>query len=171
MAKKITFEFTPDQYRALLDIVYAGNNLLTSTNEDNEEKYNEIESMVFSKVKEIGKENFAEYYNEYGGWLPTSEFEKDGVDERIEDYDKVVMWANLCHVLALRDVATTLRTANQDIVMDALLKRTDEYSEFFENHGVESLVVKGMKKIDTNSEIYRSYDVGEVESYGNMTEE
>ena len=42
MADKITLEFTKEQFRNLLDLVFAGNYLITSTNEKDDEKYNQL---------------------------------------------------------------------------------------------------------------------------------
>ena len=136
MTDKINIVFTKKQFRTLLDIVYAGNYLVSSTNEKDEEKYNEIESLVFSHAKEADMDEFAEYVSEYGGWLPTKEFEEQGIEERIESYDSTSFWNELIHRLALRDVALTLNTDNPDIVMEAILDRTDEYEEFFEKNAI-----------------------------------
>ena len=75
---KIVFEFTKEEYRNLLDIVSAGNMMLCGAVEKDEEKYNKIESKIFSKAKEINKSEYAVYDKEYGGYLPSDEFYKIG---------------------------------------------------------------------------------------------
>lgn len=166
MANKITLEFTQEQFRNLLDLIYAGNYLLTSTNEDGEEKYNEIESLVFSRTKDIGKEEYSEYVEEYGGYLPSKDFEEAGVQEKITGYDNVSFWNELVHRLALRDVAANLNTDNPDILIEAILDRSDEYEDFFDKHDLDTVRIKGMKPMNKNPNTFRSMDVGEIESYG-----
>ena len=165
MTDKINIVFTKKQFRTLLDIVYAGNYLISSTNEKDEEKYNEIESLVFSHAKEADMDEFAEYVSEYGGWLPTKKFEEQGIEERIECYDSTSFWNELIHRLALRDVALTLNTDNPDIVMEAILDRTDEYEEFFENNDLSNVTIKNMKPMRKNYETFRSMDIGKVDMY------
>ena len=165
MADKITLEFTKEQFRNLLDLVFAGNYLITSTNEKDEEKYNQLESMIFSHAKDINKPEFAEFDKEYGGWLPTKEYQHQGIDERISEYDNVSFWDELIHRLALQDVAMNLHTDNPDILIDALLDRSDEYRDFFDNHDISAIKIKGMKPMDKNYDTFRSMNVGEIESF------
>ena len=165
MADKITLEFTKEQFRNLLDLVFAGNYLITSTNEKDEEKYNQLESMIFSHAKDINKPEFAEFDKEYGGWLPTKEYQHQGIDERISEYDNVSFWDELIHRLALQDVAMNLHTDNPDILIDALLDRSDEYRDFFDNHDISAIKIKGMKPMDKNFDTFRSMNVGEIESF------
>lgn len=166
MADKINIQFTKKQFRALLDIVYAGNYLLTYALENGEEKYNEIESKVFACASQMDMGKFAEYVDEYGGWLPTKEFEEQGVNKRIESYDNTSFWDELIHRLAMRDVAMALKTDNLDIVMEAIIDRSDEYEEFFDGHDFNDVFVKNMKPIRENYETFRSMDIGEVDTDG-----
>lgn len=166
MADKINIQFTKKQFRALLDIVYAGNYLLSYANEKNEEQYNEIESKIFAYTRETGMDSFAEYVDEYGGWLPTKEFEEQGVNERIEHYDNTSFWDELIHRLALRDVAMTLNTDNPDIVMEAIIDRSDEYEEFFDKNDFGNVVIKNMKPMQKNYETFRSMNIGDIEADG-----
>lgn len=161
--EKIVFEFTKEEYRDLLDIVSAGNMMLCGAVEKDEEKYNKIESKIFSKTKEINKSEYAVYDKEYGGYLPSDEFYKSNIQERMEAYDTHTFWAELVHRLALRDVAENLKIDNPDILIEALIDRTDEYEDFFETHDISDIVVKGMKPISQNPETFRSMNLGDVE--------
>lgn len=163
MANNIKLEFTQSQFRTLLDIIYSGVSVLTSTNEKNEEKYNEIESMIFSYTKDIGKAEYSDFEETYGGYLPSSKFENSGVLERMTQYEDFVFWNELSHRLALRDVANTIRVDNSDILLEALLDRTDEYDEYFEDHGVSDIFIDGMPPINVNTRTIRSMDLGDVE--------
>lgn len=165
MADKITFELTKKEFRTLLDMIYAGNMMLSGVDENDEERYNSLESLAFSKAKEINKEEFAEYNKEYGGFLPTKAFEDDGVLERMQAYDDYTFWSELAHRLALRDVATKMtNTTDPDLLYEAIIDRTDEYEEFFEKHDLSKLFVKDMPEFSKTAKTFRSMDIGKIEA-------
>ena len=86
MAEKIVLSFTKGQYRRLLDMVYLGNTMLSASEKYNEEACNQVESVVFSKVAQIGRPQYAENIEDYGGWMPTREYEQKGVIASMEEY-------------------------------------------------------------------------------------
>lgn len=163
MAEKINIELTKKQLRTLLDIVFAGNMVLSGTNEKDEEKYNEVESIVFAEADKCGEKGLAEFDKTYGGWLPTKKFEDAGVLERLDEYEDYVFWSELARRLALKDIATETRLKDPDIIFEAMLDRAEEYEEFFDEKGIGAVEVRGMKKMKA-PEAYKSVDVGEIES-------
>lgn len=162
MADKIVLSFTKGQYRRLLDMVYLGNIVLSAGENYNEEAFNEVESIVFSKVAQIGRPQYAKYIDEYGGWLPTKEYEEKGVSKAIEDYDEITFWDDLIYKLALRDVAKFADINNPDILYESIIERSEQYRDFFDKNDFSKLVVEGMEELK-KPETFRSMDVGELD--------
>ena len=161
---KIKLELTVKEYLTLLEMVYAGNAVLVDFNEAEEERYNKIESMIFSHAKEAGKEDYAEYDEDYTGYLPTREFEQAAsMEEKMQNFLSASFWEELIHRLALIDVLKTVKTDNDDILMEALLERTAQYEEFFEANGLDAIRIKGMPAMSSNPSTFRSAIVGAPE--------
>lgn len=165
MADKIVLSFTKGQYRRLLDMVYLGNVVLSADEKYNEEAFNEVESIVFSKVAQIGRPQYAKHIDEYGGWLPTKEYEDKSVNKAIENYDELNFWDSLAYKLALRDVAKFADINNPDILYENIMDRYDQYAEFFDKHDFSNIVVEGMDEL-IKPETFRSMDVGEIDMSG-----
>ena len=162
MADKIVLSFTKGQYRRLLDMVYLGNTMLSASEKYNEEACNQVESIVFSKVAQIGRPQYAEHIDEYGGWMPTREYEQKGVISSMEEYDDTMFWENLFHKLALKDVAKFVDVNNPDILFSALDQRMEQYSKFFDEHGFANVNVEGMEEF-VIPDTFRSMNVGEID--------
>lgn len=165
MADKIVLSFTKGQYRRLLDMVYLGNNMLSASDTYNEEAFNEVESIVFSKVAQIGRPQYAAHIDEYGGWLPTREYEEKGVIKAIEDYDEITFWDNLVYKLALKDVAKFADINNPDILYENIVERCDQYRDFFDKNDFSKVMVEGMEELK-KPETFRSMDIGEIDMSG-----
>ncbi len=162
MAEKITLTFTKGEYRRLLDMVYLGNVMLSAMENYNEEASNGVESKVFSKVAQIGRPQYAEFIDEYGGWLPTKAYEAKGIENVINEYNDTVFWDELIHRLALKDVAKFADIKNPDIIYQAIWDRSDQYEEFFQEHDFTKVYADGMPEM-TIPETFRSMDVGEID--------
>lgn len=165
MADKIVLSFTKGQYRRLLDMVYLGNIVLSDSENYNEEAFNEVESIVFSKVAQIGRPQYAKYMEEYGGWLPTKEYEEKGVSKAIEDYDESTFWDDLVYKLALKDVAKFADINNPDILYENIIERCEQYREFFDKNDFSKVTVEGMEELK-KPETFRSMDIGEIDMSG-----
>ncbi len=159
----INLKLTKEQYLTLLELVYAGNLMLTSADEAGEERYNEAESAVFAQAKSAGMEEYAEYDDIYQGYLPTEKFEDAAdMDQKLEAFQNNSFWDDLIHRLSLIDVLNNVQSDNDDILMEALLERTSQYEEFFQEHGLESVQIKGMPPMEQPS-LFRSTIVGAPE--------
>ena len=159
----INLKLTKEQYLTLLELVYAGNLMLTSADEAGEERYNEAESAVFAQAKSAGVEEYAEYDDIYQGYLPTEKFEEAAdMDQKLEAFQNNSFWDDLIHRLSLIDVLNNVQSDNDDILMEALLERTSQYEEFFQEHGLESVQIKGMPPMEQPS-LFRSTIVGAPE--------
>lgn len=162
MADKIVLSFTKGQYRRLLDMVYLGNTMLSASEKYNEEACNQVESVVFSKVAQIGRPQYAENIEDYGGWMPTREYEQKGVIASMEEYDDAMFWENLIHKLALKDVAQFADVNNPDILFSAIDQRMEQYREYFDEHGFSKIKVEGIEEF-TIPDTFRTMNVGEID--------
>ncbi len=159
----INLKLTKEQYLTLLELVYAGNLMLTSADEAGEERYNEAESAIFAQAKSAGMEEYAEYDDIYQGYLPTEKFEDAAdMDQKLEAFQNNSFWDDLIHRLSLIDVLNNVQSDNDDILMEALLERTSQYEEFFQEHGLESVQIKEMPPMEQPS-LFRSTIVGAPE--------
>ena len=167
MAKYVNLQLTPRQLRRLMDLVFVGNVVIGSGDENAQAQaeYDNVESVVFSHAKDINREQFAEYDPENGTYAPSYEFENGTkILEKFKGYDDATFWEELVHRLAMNDVALNVDLTDPTLAMEAILDRSDEYAEFFENHGLEAISVKGMSPINKDVTKFRSAIVGAPEA-------
>ena len=130
-------ELTPKQYRRLLDMVYIGNWILNSTRGDDRFKdYDNVESLLFSKAKELGMDTLAEEWQ--GEIIPSRAFAEGGIHEAIVEYENNVFFDILAEELARRDM--------NDVPIDEsnyeeLTHRIDAYLDEFDLHGTDNILV------------------------------
>ena len=98
--------FTKDQFRTLMELVYLGNWMLTSYHEEipkSKGDYEKMESYIFSLAKEFGLEDLA-VGDEKDGYFPSARFEDTGLLDKINDYNDYTLWDELADRLANRDL-------------------------------------------------------------------
>ncbi len=140
-------ECTKEEFKVLLDMVYAGNVLINSmrSQEEKIEEYANMEQFFLSKAKEYGLENIAEYDEEYSEYIPTREYEDEDFNGYIDEYETRVFWEELIMRLARRDALNYAGDVDQDITKAALkemqLKLEDKYEEEIEANGIMNLKV------------------------------
>ena len=140
-------ECTKEEFKVLLDMVYAGNILINSmrSQEEKIEEYANMEQFFLSKAKEYGLENIAEYDEEYSEYIPTREYEDEDFNGYIDEYETRVFWEELIMRLARRDALNYTGDVDQDITKAALkemqLKLEDKYEEEIEANGIMNLKV------------------------------
>ncbi|KZL91917.1 hypothetical protein [Clostridium magnum] len=106
-------DFSREQYRALIKLIYAGNILMNSFREKEEinKEYEELEYYVYSFAKQFNCETFIEYDNEFKEHFPTPQF--DGyMRKKISDYENYVFWTKL--LTEITDMGIT-KEFNKDI--------------------------------------------------------
>lgn len=130
-------ELTRKQFRRLLDMAYIGNWILNSTRGDDRfADYDEVESLLFQRAKELGMDALTEYWR--GAAVPSQAFAEGGIHEAIMAYEDVTFFEILAEELALRDLDAERATEeNYDEVMD----RMEQYMGEFEAHGTEHISV------------------------------
>ncbi|QEH68312.1 hypothetical protein QTL86_12485 [Cellulosilyticum sp. ST5] len=150
-------ECTKEEFKVLLDMVYAGNILINSmrSQEEKIEEYANMEQFFLSKAKEYGLENIAEYDEEYSEYIPTREYEDEDFNGYIDEYETRVFWEELIMRLARRDALNYAGDVDQDITKAALkemqLKLEDKYEEEIEANGIMNLKVITWNENNANS--------------------
>lgn len=150
-------ECTKEEFKVLLDMVYAGNILINSmrSQEEKIEEYANMEQFFLSKAKEYGLENIAEYDEEYSEYIPTREYEDEDFNGYIDEYETRVFWEELIMRLARRDALNYAGDVDQDITKAALkemqLKLEDKYEEEIEANGIMNLKVITWNEHNANS--------------------
>lgn len=131
-------ELTRKQFRRLLDMAYIGNWILNSTRgEDRFRDYDEVESVLFAKAKELGMDALTEYWQ--GEAVPSQAFAEGGIHEAIMEYENNVFFDILAEDLARRDM--------DDVPIDEsnyqeLASRIEAYISEFELHGTDNISVE-----------------------------
>jgi hypothetical protein len=129
--------FTPKEFRRLLDLVYIGNWVINSTREDDRIKeYDQVESLIFSHCLHHKMPKLVELYK--GELIPSRAFSDGGIHEAIENYEDIVFYEILAEELALRDMNGEPLTRDN---FSALLERIDTYLSEFTKNGTENISV------------------------------
>ena len=130
-------ELTTRQFRRLLDMAYIGNWILNSTRGDDRFRdYDEVESLLFAKARELGMTALAEDWQ--GEVVPSRAFAEGGIHEAIMEYENNVFFDILAEDLARRDMDDApIGESNYD----ELNSRIDAYIAEFEQHGTDNILV------------------------------
>jgi hypothetical protein len=139
-----------EQYERLVKLVYLGNWMINAIRPDDQqiEKYNELEQHVYSFAKDMGMEKYIQFDPKVKRFITNWESEEHPeVDQYIDEYDDENFWHELTHRLAERDMVQTYGEKALDAMsMDERLQKQDAfldtYSQDFQEHGLAHLVLK-----------------------------
>lgn len=141
-------ECTKEEFKVLMDLVYAGNLLINGprSKEARIEKYLDMEQKMFAMAKEeFGLEELVEYDEEFEEYMPTHEYEEDEFNEYIDEYDTSVFWEELVMRLARRDALNYAGDVDQNVSPAALrqmqLKWEEQYEEEIADNGIMNLKI------------------------------
>ena len=125
--------FTPKEFRRLLDLVYIGNWVLNSTRgEDRFADYDNLESKLFALSPAL-----SELWN--GVVVPSTAFAEGGRHAAIAYYEDNVFYEILAEELSRRDM--NYPEINEDNY-DEIITRMDRYMSEFQTSGVDHLVLE-----------------------------
>ncbi len=141
-------ECTKEEFKVLMDLVYAGNLLINGprSKEERIERYSDMEQKMFAMAKEeFGLEELVEYDEEFEEYMPTHEYEEDEFNEYIDEYDTSVFWEELVMRLARRDALNYAGDVDQNVSPAALrqmqLKWEEQYEEEIADNGIMNLKI------------------------------
>ena len=145
-------ELSDKQYEALLKIVYLGSWMASSTKEEPEMDYEEIEQYILSFAKDFKMEKYVGYDKKLKSYYPSEEFE-DATDvvDQIEAYNEYTVWEALVLALSRRDLIKKYGAKKAEQMSDEELLEKEypliqKYEEEFREHGFDNLYVKSKKQ-------------------------
>ncbi|MBP3886903.1 MAG: hypothetical protein J6F30_04515 [Cellulosilyticum sp.] len=147
-------ECTKEEFKALMDLVYAGNLLINGprSKEERVQQYADMEQMIYKMASSFGLEGLVEYSEEYEEYMPTHEYEEDEFNNYIDEYDTSVFWDELVMRLARRDALNYAGDVDQNITRAALkqmqLGFEEKYEEEIEANGIMNLKIVKLEDID-----------------------
>ena len=102
-------EFTKEQYKALLKLIYCWDMMInwTRLHEDRILEIDNLCSYIYSKSIDFWCENLVDYYEEKNIYIPSRELEEnDEINDYIDtyDHDSEVFWEDLIDMLVDRDL-------------------------------------------------------------------
>ena len=134
----MNIDFSPKEFRRLLDMVYIGNWVLNSARGDDRfTDYDNLQEKLFRCCANLGMKDL--YTTWYGHYFPSKAFEEGGIHEAIADYEDAVFFDILAEELARRDMDLD-NTDPED--MNELNSRMDKYFDEFEQHGIDNLTIE-----------------------------
>lgn len=147
-------ECTKEEFKALMDLVYAGNLLINGprSKEERVQQYADMEQTIYKMASSFGLEGLVEYSDEYEEYMPTHEYEEDEFNNYIDEYDTSVFWDELVMRLARRDALNYAGDVDQNITKAALkqmqLGFEEKYEEEIEANGIMNLKIVKLEELD-----------------------
>jgi hypothetical protein len=128
---------TQKQFRRLLDLVYIGNWVLNSARGDDRiTEFDEVESVLFSKCREVGMEKLTDLID--GAEVPSKAFAEGGIHEAIMEYEDTIFFEILAEELARRDV---IADGGAEDDAEQINDRIVAYIAEFERNGTDNIVL------------------------------
>lgn len=139
-------EFTREQYRNLLKLVYMGHWMANSHRDEPVTELDDIENYIYSFADTFGSTDLIDMDTKLNQHYPTLDFENQ-MDPSIQEYDEYTFWDELAWRMADRDFdnkfdpAQTLVMTGEEIIIqkDAMVEK---YYEEFDLNGLDNLVLK-----------------------------
>lgn len=140
-------ECTKEEFKTLMDLVYAGNLLINGprSKEERVQVYADMEQTIFKMAESFDLKGLVEYDDEFKEYIPTHEYEEDEFNDYIDEYDTTVFWDELVMRLARRDALNYAGDVDQNITKAALkemqLSLEEKYEEEIEENGIMNLKI------------------------------
>lgn len=147
-------ECSKEEFKTLMDLVYAGNLLINGprSKEERVTQYADMEQEIYKMASSFGLEGLVEYSEEYSEYMPTHEYEEDEFNNYIDEYDTSVFWDELVMRLARRDALNYAGDVDQNITRAALkemqLGFEEKYEEEIEANGIMNLKIVKLEDIE-----------------------
>jgi len=134
----MNIEFSKEQFRDLLDLVYTGNWLINANRDEPViKKYEDLQSYIFSKCGEFGYKEYTEKYCDE--FCPSANFDESGIMDLVDEYNDNALFEELAEELSYRDAPIGL---SKDELGDFVDKNYDRYIEEFTENSLDNVYVK-----------------------------
>lgn len=144
-------EFTREEYRRLLDIVFMADWVINAhkiKENSKTEKYNKLEQKIYSYAKEMGFEDLVEYAPDQEKYYSTRKFEDEGrAMAFIYEFENDTFWDELISRLADRDLIRQIGGIENlsQLSFEERIERTvpleEKYSSEFEERGLDGVSI------------------------------
>ncbi|OFX27380.1 MAG: hypothetical protein A2Z07_08570 [Armatimonadetes bacterium RBG_16_67_12] len=140
----VKIEFSKEQFRALLELVYLGEYMVNGIRSPGEylARFDEFQQYVYSMAARFGIADVAEFDDRLRKYFPSDSFD-EAMQEYIGAYDNETFWEELIHRLAERDFGEYYGDAAQHFVPEDRFARIspliERYEEEAEKHGIDRL--------------------------------
>jgi hypothetical protein len=139
--------FTKSEFRALLDLIYLGDWVLTAHDVEPDTKksrHQEIVQKIYSYAKDFGFDNLIKHDHGRDSYSETLEFEEGDVREFLNDFEENNFWESLISNLAERDFHKEigpdgLRKLSIEENFEIIGKHEENWADEFSKHGLENL--------------------------------
>lgn len=145
----MTVAYTPQQYEALMKLVYLGNWMINGIkiSDEHVKKFNDIEQQIFSKAEEAGCGSLVEYDKSFKKYFPTQELEEDKeIASSQKEYNNEIFWAELIERLAQRDFVVqygveAIKTMGEREQKEKFSECVKRYVDEFEKNELKNIFI------------------------------
>ncbi|MBS3819991.1 hypothetical protein KGY73_10895 [bacterium] len=144
----VTIDFTEEQFKALLKLVYLGNYMINGirTQPNRLKEFDNLVERIYSVAQKAGCSDYIEYDKEDKTYQPAAQLEEEA-DDFIDDYDDNVFWEELILRLSQRDLRQEYGTeAVENMELRERLQKQTElekvYLKEFEDNGIENITIQ-----------------------------
>ncbi|SHI56314.1 hypothetical protein [Desulfofundulus thermosubterraneus] len=147
---QVKINLNREEYELLIEIFYIADwvlNAYKTTEDDEIDRYRDLEQKILSRAKEFGLQNIVEWDPSMRVYQYTREFEENNpAMEFIEDFEEDTFWDELVERLSMRDL---VEEYGEESVMEmdvfTRLEKLDKYRvkylEEFEKNGLQNVQV------------------------------
>ncbi len=139
-------EFTSDQFRQLVKLVYLGHWISNSHKDEPDKLFDEMQQYIYSRAKVFACDDLVDFDSTYNKTYPSLDMEEE-LDVVVQDYDEYVFWEELAWRMAERDFAKKFDHAQilcmtSDEIFREKNTFADKYFEEFNISGIENLTLE-----------------------------
>ncbi|ONI38434.1 hypothetical protein AN640_02515 [Candidatus Epulonipiscium fishelsonii] len=151
----MNLELTEEEFRTLVDLVYAGNLMLNDMGGEELGPHAKLQQKIFSIANQNGFDSLISFDENLNMYVPTQSYENDEINEWIEEYENTLFFDELVLRFARRDALNYLGDENPNMSPAELeqlqLKYEDMYDEEIEYHGIARLKITPLEVQHVNT--------------------
>lgn len=142
--------YTPEQYEALMKLVYLGNWMVNGIkiSDERDKKFDAIEQRIFADAVDAGCGSLSEYDEALKKYFPTQELEENtDVLNAQKEYNTEIFWTELIERLAQRDFVAqygmeAIKVMKEREQKEKFSEHVKRYVDEFEKNELANVVIK-----------------------------
>jgi hypothetical protein len=145
----MTLNLTPEEYRALMKVVFLGNWMANAYREEPLAEFDNIEQVLLSQASAFKADEVVDFDKKKKAWVHTRAFEDD-MGEKIDEYNIEALYDELGYWLARRDLINEIGEDDASKMTPAELSNAaqahlEKYDEEFDDNGIERIgIIEGL---------------------------